>query len=516
MNRPWEEPTTRREVLALDPDLALPAPPPLAAPIFEEPPLVQSSLAAPVLSEEFEVEPVIELEPWGIVAPGTALGILGAIAVIVAAVFGGVLWVAAVITLLLLTGVGLTVLAYQPVLVICAMGFFLGAAPGVQTPVLGVSITFVLSAASWIALAVMPEVKHRVNWAAGLSAILVALAFFSFAGNPVTAASASDFVRWSITVAAVYPLSVLPAASLARVGRWFVYGCTAAAAFGIVFVTVDRDGTRLNSLTVFGYNPAGGNGRFVFGESGNIARLTSTYVDPNLGGFLMAVGLILGLALLRGRIRVICSGLLILAIALTLSRADIGSVAVAGVLLVLFSRLPGQLRGRLFAIGTVAGAAMLAVPAIRSRLTNSFGANDRGSSARWEAFEIFPDQMAGHWLFGRGFGSPELTDATAAAATNYVANAPLLTVYRGGIVVGIAFTLLMLAAALAAWRLLRSRSFESAAVGAGYLGLMLIALQLDFPVVTLSPATLAFGLLLAFLTRPEVYTEPESAEASHG
>lgn len=511
MNRPWEEATTRREVLRLDPDLVLPAPALLAPPIYAEPP---PALAAPVLAEDFEIEPVIEIEPWGIVGPGAALGILGAIAVITAAVFGGVPWVAAVILLGLVAAAGMTILAYQPVLVICAMGFFLGAAPGVQTPVLGVSITFVLSALSWIALAVMPEVKHRVNWAAGLSAVLVGLAFFSFLGNPITGASVSDFVRWSITVAAVYPLSVLPTAALARVGRWFVYGCTAAAAFGIVFVTIDRDGTRLNSLTVFGYNPAGGNGRFVFGENGNIARLTSTYVDPNLGGFLMAIGLVLGLALLRGRLRVICAGLLVLAIALTLSRADIGSVAIAGVLLVLFSGLSGRIRGRLLGLGLVAGAGMLAVPAVRTRLTNSFGSNDRGSSARWEAFEIFPDQMSGHWLFGRGFGSPELTDATAAAATNYVANAPLLTVYRGGIVVGIAFTVLMLTAALAAWRLLRRSSFEPAAVGAGYLGLMLVALQLDFPVVTLSPATLAFGLLLAFITRPETFAGPREASTS--
>lgn len=506
------ERTTRREVRTLDPDLVLPAPALLAPPIYEEP---VPALSLPVIADDDLIEvrtpegrtPEDRRAQITLPTPMQTVAGLAALAAVVAALLAGQTWIAALVALVVLTGGGLMILAYQPVLVVCLMGFFLGAAPGIQTPVLGVSISFTLSAATWVALAVMPEVRHRVNWAAGLSAVLVGLAAFSFLGNPISTASISDFVRWSVTVAAVYPLSVLPTAALARVGRWFVYGCTAAAAFGIALVSIDRDGTKLDALTIFGYSPNGGNGRFVFGEGGNIARLTSTYVDPNLGGFIMAVGLILGLALLRGRLRILCAGVLILAIALTLSRADIGAVAVAGVLLVLFSGLSPGIRRRLFTVGLVGGIAMLAVPAVRARLTNSFGENDRGSSARWEAFEIFPEQMSGHWLLGRGFGAPELTDAAAAAATNYVANAPLLTVYRGGVVVGIAFTVLMLTAALVAWRLLRRRAFEPAVVGAGYLGIMIVCLQLDFPVVTLSPATLAFALLLAFLARPEVYAE---------
>ncbi len=547
------EPTVRREVLRLDPDLVLPPPallappildddltstpgaaasgsPVLAAPLLEDepaPPPAPSLLAAPLIEELTETstrlpvyvdEPPVrrtkvkpERTPAGPVkrlpSPLTELAVLGSLGIACVAVFLGITWLAAVVVLLLVAATGLAVLAYRPVLVFCLMGFTLGAAPNVQTPVLGVSVAFVLSAAMWGALAVMPDVRHRVNWAAGLSAVLIGLAFFTFVGNPITGASVQDFVRWSVTAAAVYPLSVLSAPLLAQVGRWFVYGCTAAAAFGIALVVVDRDGSLLDRLSVLGYSADGNNGRFVFGANGNFARLTSTYVDPNLGGLIMAVGLLLALALLRGRLRVISTGLLVLAIALTLSRADIGAVAVAAILVVLFSGVSGRIRGRLLGLGLVAGTAMLALPAIRSRLTNSFGSNDRGSSARWEAFEIFPDQMSGHWLLGRGFGAPELVDASAAAATNYVANAPLLTVYRGGLVVGLAFTVLMLTAALFGWRLMRGSAFEPAAVGAGYLGLMLVALQLDFPVVTISAATLAFAILLVFVSRPDAFSD---------
>jgi multisubunit Na+/H+ antiporter MnhF subunit len=169
----------------------------------------------------------------------------------------------------------------------------------------------------------------------------------------------------------------------------------------------------------------------------------------------------------------------------------------------------------LLSSGLAGAIGLFAVPAVRTRLSNSFGANDQGSSARWDAFRIFPGQMSGHWLLGRGFGAPELTNATAAAATNYVANAPLLTVYRGGVVVGLAFTALMLTAGLHAWRLLRGSRFETVVVGAGYLGVMLVALQLDFPVVTLSPATLTFALLLAFVARPEATADPANEISEH-
>jgi hypothetical protein len=44
---------------------------------------------------------------------------------------------------------------------------------------------------------------------------------------------------------------------------------------------------------------------------------------------------------------------------------------------------------------------------------------------------------------------------------------------------------------------------------------MLVALQLDFPVVTLSPATLTFALLLAFVARPEATADPANEISEH-
>jgi hypothetical protein len=467
-------PETADDLWAAEYELAVP----------EEPP-------APRLPQTRTRRPVLEVAGLAVVAG------------LVAGMIGGYTWLALAVALVVLGSVGLWVLAFHPLVVFGAMAFMLGFAPGVQTPILNISITFVLSAAVWIAMAFMPDARHRASWPAVLSALLITVSLFSVVGNPISATTVADFVRWAITTAAVYPFLVLPPAKLARVGRWFVGGCTLAALVGIGFVAVDPDGSRLFTISFFGYAPGQLNSRYVLGDNGPVIRLTGTYVDPNLGGLIMAAGLILALVLLRGRRRILASGVLVIAIALTLSRADAGSVAMAGILLVLFSGISSKVRTRLLGLGVVAFLGLISLPAVRTRLANSFGSRDRGSSARWEAIEAMPDQLRGHWFFGRGFGAPELIDATATAATNYVANAPLLAVYRGGVIVGLTFTVLMLMAGVQAWRMLRRHDFESAALGAGYLGLMLVAFQLDIPIITLTPAVLVFSLLLAFLGNPE-------------
>ncbi|MCW2786126.1 MAG: rane protein [Marmoricola sp.] len=450
-------------------------------------------------------EPDAPGTPWS--ARPAEIVLLGVVAVAVGAMFLGIPWLTAGIAAVILGAIGLWILAHHPIFVFVAMAFMLGAAPMIQTPVINISITFVLSAGIWVAVAFMPEAQHRVTWGVGLSGVLIGLSAFSFAGHPITSASIADFARWSITAAAVYPISVLPARHLALVGRCFVRGCTAAAVFGLLFVVLDRDGTRLHQLTIFGYGADTLNSRYVYTSAGAFSRLTGTYVDPNLGGYIMVFGLILGLVLLRGRQRFFSSVVLLLAIGLTLSRADQGAVAMAGVLLVLFSGLRGSIRRRLLALGTIGAGGMLAVPAVRVRLTNSFGSNDAGSSARLDSLKAFPHEMVGNWVFGRGFGAEEFINGQATALTNFVSNAPLLTVYRGGLVVGIAFTVLVLAGVRAGWRMLRQGDFEIAALGAGYLGLAIVEFQLDIPVVTLTPATLCFALLLAFVAQPDKVRE---------
>jgi hypothetical protein len=87
---------------------------------------------------------------------------------------------------------------------------------------------------------------------------------------------------------------------------------------------------------------------------------------------------------------------------------------------------------------------------------------------------------------------------------NFVANAPLLTVYRGGLVLGGVAVLLLLV--LVVRSLVAARGeFPDAVLACGVLAFCLVALQLDFPAVIQPPATAVFSLLvgLSLWARPK-------------
>ena len=143
--------------------------------------------------------------------------------------------------------------------------------------------------------------------------------------------------------------------------------------------------------------------------------------------------------------------------------------------------------------------AALAVPQVRERVF-SFGSSDAGWVARGEALANYPKQMAGHWLFGLGWGRPEFKDPAKAFEVNYVANAPLLTVYRGGVISGLLFVVMLVVGCVVAYRALRSDRTSSAFLGAVFISCCVIAFQLDFPTVTIAPVTMMLSVFLAFLT----------------
>jgi hypothetical protein len=145
---------------------------------------------------------------------------------------------------------------------------------------------------------------------------------------------------------------------------------------------------------------------------------------------------------------------------------------------------------------------VLAVPVLRDRLLNSFGPHDTGSLARELAFSDFAKSLDNHWMWGLGWDREEFRSQAVGRTVNFVANAPLLTVYRGGAVLGLVVAAVLLALVVRA--VLRARGdFETAVLACGVAGFCLVALQLDFPVVIQHPATAVFSLLIGLsLGRP--------------
>ncbi len=419
--------------------------------------------------------------------------------------FAAVAVIATVLMLGLLTAAAWMVFA-RPLLLIRTTVFVLACAPTLQIPVVHVAVIMplvLMCVASRFTVRFERQPLRPVEIGV---LILIFVSLFSFLANRLDTTSFRDFFIWAAMSALIFPLAALRVDQLIRVGRSLAFGAGVGAGFGIVLRFADPHGQVLSRLTFLGYSATGYNGHYIPTANGDILRLTGAYLDPNLGALLMATGLVFALALLRGSVRFLVCATTLTAVALTFSRAVLGAVVVGAVVLVVAGRVPRGTRKRIAAALLATAVAVLTLPGFRERLTNSFTSNDVGSQARGAALKNFPGEMAGHWLLGRGFGVPALIDGKVAYANVKVlpANAPLLALYRGGIVVGLVFAALLLLAGARALRLLRSGSLAGAAIGAGFIGILLVALQLDIPVVIQAPAIAMLSVYLAFLDHPDL------------
>ncbi|GAB2642160.1 hypothetical protein GCM10027169_07920 [Gordonia jinhuaensis] len=395
------------------------------------------------------------------------------------------------------------------------LGFLMACLANASIPGAGMSFGFVLTLLAWVAVLTHPVTHKRIH---SMEIAVLALVIASFVATLVSAQNKHDvklFLTWTVATSLVFLLLRLSSRDLLLFGRAFTLGTVAAALFGLFMLAFDKQGTLLNHLWFLGYgtgpDSGGTNLRYYLGADGTQAvRLSGTYIDPNAGGIFLFIGLGLSLALYRGTTRVVFSVVIAVAMLATLSRSAIAATVVAAIILVLFHRMRTASRTNLVIGMVVCAAAALSVPTVAERLLSSFGSSDKGSADRGSALAEYPSQMAGHWWFGRPWASPEFVDAKVNYQTNFVANSPLLSTYRGGVFVGLAFTAVLIVGILVAARRVRHRRFEVALLGAGFISFAITALQLDYPVVTLTPVTAVFSMFIAFMVAaPRVVTQAE-------
>lgn len=398
---------------------------------------------------------------------------------------------------------GLTVAAYiglrHPLYLYRALAFSLGALPFGYLPGIHAPLVFTLGAAVVVAALVHPTAVNRITLGESAVIVLVVTSALSVVATGRAVIDYSEFGKWLVSTLVVVALLRLPREELELFGRIYVYSASAAAAFAVVIYFADPAGKLIGYLSPFGYGTEGESTRFVYTDGAATVRLAGTYIDPNAAGIGLFVALMLCVLLLRDRMRVALALLLFASIVLTLSRAALFSVVGGVALMLLFQHL--RTRERIAIVSGFVGLliAAVAVPTVRDRVFSSFGSGDAGSEARGDALADFPGHMAGNWLFGLGWGREEFKDPGSAFEVNYVANAPLLSVYRGGLLVGLAFSAILVVGAVLGYRCLRSTRWEHGFVGGGFIGFSVVALQLDFPVVTIPATTMAFSVLIVFL-----------------
>ena len=405
-----------------------------------------------------------------------------------------------------------------------ALAFVLGAAPFAVVPGLPLPIVLILVLMIWVSTLLHPVELGRTDPIELALYALIGTSLLSVIATAVGFSDYTEFVKWLLATSVVFPLMRLPRSDLQRFGRVFVYGVGLGAAFALAMFFLDKSGAWMNYLSPIGYGTVGTIGthlRFYSDGLTQVVRLTGTYVDPNVAGIFTFVGLALALALLRGWPRLMFSAVLGGALVVTLSRSALFSVVVAVLVYLAFQRLRTDARFGILAGGIALAAGALTVPAVGDRILNSFGSDDKGTTDRAAALADYPAAMSGHWLFGKGWGIAEFTDEVAGYNANYVANSPLVSIYRGGILVGIAFLLVLVAGAVVAHRNARRSPWESGVTGAAFVGFAIVALQLDFPVVTHAPVTMVFVVLLVFVAADRIVPERDETlvrteQVAHG
>ena len=396
-----------------------------------------------------------------------------------------------------------------------------GYIPGVHVPL------YLLFAAGAVLAAILQpsgEIPSTPLTKAVLLLVLVSGVALIFTMSTVV--DVLDYIKWAVTTLAFFALLALPREHLAKFGRIFVYASTFSALIGIATVALGSNQMLLRPFRIFDYTVENTQ-RFSFTDAGQtrFIRLGGLWLDPNAAGIGLLIALLIAMLVLAGRRRVVISAILLVALLLTLSRAAVGGGLLVGtVLVLLFHAMRSRDRSILIGLLTAALVTAPLVPSIRSRLLISFGEDDAGASQRAQALSEFPGRMSGHWFFGWGWGRREFKDGAYAFQQNFVSNAPLISVHRAGIFVGLVFVTMIVIACVMAFRLIRSNSLQAALYGGVVIGFSVFTLNLDHPVVVVPQVTLVYTFLLTFLVyadelrrRPPPTTSgiPEFAGVSH-
>jgi polysaccharide biosynthesis protein PslJ len=384
----------------------------------------------------------------------------------------------------------------HPFSIFVALAVVLGVAPYMHIPGTPIPMLLALAASVWVALAFLPGLDTRPGWCELWIVVLALLALMSVLASDPSGRAFVEYAAWIVATAVVVPVRLLPAERRATMVRAFVVSSAVGSVLGVLIRSGAPRGL-LEVLSSVGYNP-GRNVQYVFGLESATERLSGTFLEPNIAGLILAAGLLLAVAYFRGTIRVILVLVIGSGLLLTLSRASIATAVVAAVLVVL--RSPAR-RASVFGAGLLAVFVALAIPIVRTRLLGSFGPNDFGAVARQLALREFPQTMQGHWVWGLGWDREEFRSRSVGQIVNYVANGPLVTIYRGGIVLGAVVIVLLVVLVLRSW-LAAHRSFEDAVVCCAVIGFILVAMQLDFPIVLQAPATTVFSFLVALSLAP--------------
>ena len=421
--------------------------------------------------------------------------------------------------------VGVYIGLRHPLWLFWGLAVVMGAIPFGYLPGVHVPMYLLFAAGVLLAALIHSTERSSLNRIEVAVLLLVLAAGIAMVATGISLFSIVSYARWAIASLLLVALLRLSRENLAKFGRVFVVSATVNALAGIAMSTIDQQQRLLKPLKIFGYGVGAelrqNTALYVYSDEGSgvvgrTIRLGGTWVLPNSAGFCLTIALLLCLVLFRGWIRVSLSLILFAAMLLTLSRATLFSVAAGLLLVFLFHSM--RARDRQLAIGAVlvGAAAVFLTPMIRDRVLASFASEDKGRSDRVAALQNFPHQLSGHWVFGLGWDRPEFRSGQAAQSLNYVSNAPLLTVYRGGIITGLIFVAILVIGCVMGYRAMRSDSLPNAVFGGVFIGTAVVYMNLAQSVVDMPVMALQFSMFLAFMVYVDQTSRPPKDKSKPG
>lgn len=391
------------------------------------------------------------------------------------------------------------ILMYRAAWFAALAGIVLGFMPFAAVPGTGFQMVVLLSAMVFVLAVFHPSLNRPRLGSIGVTMLVyLALSLISAIATYNGAATIVDYTKWALATAVMLGALLLHESLRAVLFKSFAISAALGALFTLGMLVVDRAGGWIDRFGVLGYGGSVAvNERTAVTRSGEVLRAAGLYIDPNSAGLFFLFAMAVAATTIRGVLRTSVLIALALGVVGTLSRAAIASMLIAAIIALLFSRISaGQRLAGIAAMG-LACVAVLMIPAVSSRLFDSFGSGDKGTTDRIDALERYPGHMAGRWVFGRGWNLREFSDPFYGYSINHAANTPLIVVYRAGVLAGIAFVVLLTLTIIVAARLARHR-YPGAALQLGVVvGVTVFAFQLDFPVVTMPPLAMAFALMLA-------------------
>lgn len=377
-------------------------------------------------------------------------------------------------------------------------GIVLGFMPFAAVPGTGFHMVVLLSAMLFAVAIFHPAATSPRLGSIGIAMLVyLALSLVSAIATYTGPQTIVEYAKWALATGSMLAALLLRKDLRDVLFKSFAISAAIGAVFTVGMLIVDRSGGWIERFGILGYGGSVAvNQRTAITSGGEVLRAAGLYIDPNSAGLIYLFAITVAATTLRGTLRLVVLAALAGGVFSTLSRAAIASLLVATIIMMLFARMTAAQRlGGIVALGG-AFVAVLMVPAVSSRLFDSFGSGDKGTTDRVDALERYPGHMAGKWWFGRGWNLREFEDPFYGYTINHAANTPLIVIYRAGLFAGLAFIVLLIITIIVSARLAK-RQYPGAALQLGVVvGLTLIAFQLDFPVVTMPPLAMGLALML--------------------